>query len=191
MRNAFHIHLGRYPLSVGLQYGIISPTMDAALNNQETTIADVLHDNGYINYMIGKWHLGASSVCDLPTARGFDYHWGYLSGQVDYWSKLHPTYRKFKDMTYADKDCCYSYNAQDSTTYSTFLYRDKAVDIIETHDYSKNPMFLYLSLQAVHNPWIDDNGTYNTGIPESYVGSDVFNKIAATFQVSHCELTST
>ena len=37
---------------------MLSLTDDDGLNLNETTLADVLHENGYMNYMLGKWHLG-------------------------------------------------------------------------------------------------------------------------------------
>ena len=139
---------GRYPLSLGMQYGVIASTSTATLPETEKTLPSVLHDNGYINYIVGKWHLGSSSLCDLPTSRGFDYFWGYVSAEIDYWSKRHPVHKMYKDISYSNKKCSYAYDGPNSTEYSTFFYRDKSVAIIQEHDFVAAPMFLYLPFQV-------------------------------------------
>tara|TARA_X000000950_G_scaffold53237_1_gene63139 strand:- start:2369 stop:2908 length:540 start_codon:yes stop_codon:yes gene_type:complete len=58
------------------------------LNLEETTLAEVLKENGYKTAMFGKWHLGDNSPY-LPNNRGFDetlIHGGGGVGQTpDYW----------------------------------------------------------------------------------------------------------
>lgn len=63
-----------------------------------------------------------------------------------------PGYERFVDLLYADTSCYAPYNGTDLHDYSTFLFKDKAVQIIEQHDFS-SPMFLYLPFQAVHDPF--------------------------------------
>lgn len=46
----------------------------------------------------------------LPTARGFDYFLGYLTGKTFYWSKRQQSYSKFKDLTYANTDSYFGCN---------------------------------------------------------------------------------
>lgn len=41
---------------------------------------------GYHNYMVGKWHLGYCKRAYLPTARGFDYFYGYYGPQQGYFN---------------------------------------------------------------------------------------------------------
>jgi Sulfatase len=159
---------GRYPLSMGMQFGSVSETSDFALDLTETTIADVLQENGYTTYMFGKWHLGNASPRHLPTARGFDYYLGFLAGQTDYWSKRCPEHDQFHDFLYSTPQCYYMYDDDDLNHYSTFLYRDKAVEAIQNHNFYESPMFMFLSFQAVHDPWTDVGGKFATGIPEDY-----------------------
>jgi hypothetical protein len=155
---------GRYPLTLGMQYGVVEPQLTNALSLDETTIAEVLRDEGgYTSYMLGKWHLGHHSPLHLPTARGFDSFLGFLLGENYYWSKKYPSRSRFTDFMDSDTDCYQEYEGDDKHTYSTFFYRDQAKEIIKKHDASE-PMFLFLSFQAVHSPFFDKN-KFENGIP--------------------------
>lgn len=54
-----------------------------SMQNQERTIAEVLHDSGYYTVLVDKWHLGYNAeLGELPTQQGFDisYDWAeYLN----------------------------------------------------------------------------------------------------------------
>ena len=168
-----------------MQFGAISVTSSAALNLTETTIAQVLSENGYTNYMFGKWHLGNASPRHIPTARGFDYFLGFLAGQNDYWTKHCPEHEGFRDFMYSTKECYYMYDADDVNRYSTFLYRDKAIEVINNHDYDTSSMFLYLSFQAAHDPWTDSGGQFVNGIPKNYFTDGItYVNITSTYKVS-------
>ena len=39
-----------------------------------------------------------------------------------------------------------------SRNYSTDLYKDRAIELIDEHSNSKDPMFMFLSFQAPHTP---------------------------------------
>ena len=167
---------GRHPLSVGMQYSIIMPTTAWGLGLEEKTVADVLGDAGWKTHAIGKWHLGHFSPRYLPTARGFDSFIGYLSGENYYWSKHNPDHDLFTDFMYSDKDCYTPYEQDDLHTYSTFLYRDKAISIINDHNETDSSLFIYLAWQAVHDPFMDKSH-YQNGIPKEYLGDGVYDKI--------------
>eukprot|EP01035_Chromulina_nebulosa_P034545 gene34545-46357_t len=122
---------GRYPITIGMQYEELQPN-------------EVW---GYKSYAIGKWNLGHYTPEMLPTARGFDHYIGYLNGQNYYWSKKYPLESEYTDFLYADGSCYSCYNESDTQTYSTFLYRDKAIQAIHAHDFNADPMFMYLSVQ--------------------------------------------
>lgn len=149
-----------------MQYEDITNSGKWGLNLTETLLSNVLKDNGYSPYVLGKWHLGHYSPRYLPTARGFIEHLGYLTGQTYHWSKKVPGYNHIKDLIYADDECYFGYNGTDKHTYSTFLYRDKAIDLIYYHDYD-TPLFLYLAFQAVHDPYYDIK-CFTDGIPPDY-----------------------
>jgi len=166
---------GRYPLSVGMQYGMVAATAEWGLDLDEVTIAEVLSDNGYKTHMLGKWHLGYFSPLFLPTARGFDDYIGYVNGENYYWSKRSTDYPEFVDFMEADKDCYKPYNGSDMHDYSTTFYTNHAIQIIEDHP-TDDPLFLYLAYQAVHDPFVD-TGKFRNGMPDSLMDADVLSQI--------------
>jgi arylsulfatase A-like enzyme len=167
---------GRYPITVGMQFNEVGVAVSWGLNLTEKLLPQELKENGYGTYMLGKWNLGHNTPKALPTARGFDYFMGFLTGESYFWSKKSVNEPTFKDLMYADKDCYAPYNGTDMHKYSTFLYRDKAVGIINEHDFDSAPMFMYLSFQGVHDPFIDITH-YPNGVPDDYLTDDMVNQI--------------
>lgn len=163
---------GKYPISIGMQYGEIQPTQQWGLPLNETILPQVLKRHGYKNYMIGKWNLGHYSSNYLPTARGFDKYLGFLGAEEFYWSKAKIDNNNLTDFLYSNHTCYDKYShVEDETLYSTKLYEAKILDIIDTHDFTVNPMFLFFSSQAVHAPFNDKKIIeYDRGIPETYIG---------------------
>jgi hypothetical protein len=53
------------------------------LNDSCVTIAEVLKGGGYATYMSGKWHVGEDRP-HWPVDRGFDRHYGLISGAMNY-----------------------------------------------------------------------------------------------------------
>lgn len=66
---------GRYPIRMGLADSVIEPGSTHGLAQTETTLAEVLKEDGYQTSIIGKWHLGHTPK-HWPTAHGFDYFYG-------------------------------------------------------------------------------------------------------------------
>lgn len=155
---------GRYPSRIGAQYGQFGATQEAGLSLDEKFLPEALRDfANYKSYALGKWNLGHHSPNYLPTARGFDYYLGYVSTENTYWTKSMAEYDGMQDFMEANTTHYAPYNGDDLTDYSTFLYRDHAVKIIESHNYESNPMFLYVALQAAHPPF-QDISTHLTGL---------------------------
>jgi arylsulfatase len=65
---------GRYPTRVGVP-AVLFPTDKEGLSLDETTMANMLKDQGYKTACVGKWHLGRPDAY-LPTSRGFDEYFG-------------------------------------------------------------------------------------------------------------------
>ncbi|TLX78177.1 sulfatase [Labilibacter sediminis] len=108
----------------------------------ETTIADRLAELGYVNGLIGKWHLGEVEHFH-PLKRGFHEFWGYLGGGHNYF----PTNAKGKPYPY--KILC-NYKEPQPITYITDNKGDECVDFIRRH--KDEPFFLYASFNAPHAP---------------------------------------
>ena len=160
---------GRYPLSIGLQFYEQEISNLGGLPDDETTIAEVLQDEGYTTYMVGKWNLGNAEASQLPTARGFDYYLGFLDAYNHYWSKRNPDYADYVDFMYADSTCYYMYDGDDLETYSTTIFQNAAVAAIEGHDFDDSSMFMYVALQAARAPFEDSKN--KNGLEDSDLDS--------------------
>ena len=79
---------GRYQQRCGIT-GVISAAnhRDVGLAVETPTISAALKDAGYATALFGKWHLGYD-VKYGPTRFGFDRFRGFVSGNVDYVSKI-------------------------------------------------------------------------------------------------------
>ena len=62
--------------------------------NEAATVAEVLREQGYATFCVGKWHLAPMEQCSAagpfdqwPLARGFDRFYGFLDGETD---QFHP-----------------------------------------------------------------------------------------------------
>lgn len=142
---------GRYQIHTGLQHGIISPAQPNGLPLELPTLANKLKDVGYSTHMVGKWHLGFYKKEYMPTYRGFDTYFGYLTGSEDYYTHMSGRGLDLRDQNNPD------YN--EHGVYSAFPFTSRAVDIIKQHDTVK-PLFLYMAYQSVHAP---------LQVPDSYL----------------------
>ncbi len=109
---------------------------------QIETIADRLKRLGYVNGIIGKWHLGEKEQF-YPLNRGFDEFWGYRGGGHDYFTAL-PNGTGYKSPI----EC--NYKTPQAVTYLTDDKGDECVSFIQRH--KKEPFFLYASFNAPHAP---------------------------------------
>ena len=108
----------------------------------EKTIADRLSDLGYVNGIVGKWHLGEKEQFH-PTNRGFDEFWGYLGGGHNYF-QANTSNKKY------NRPIISNYKTPQPITYLTDDKGDECVDFIKRH--KDEPFFLYASFNAPHAP---------------------------------------
>jgi arylsulfatase A-like enzyme len=102
------------------------------------TLAEQLKPLGYATGMVGKWHIGFKEGL-RPWERGFDYHYGFLSGAHSYL----PGKREADDILRNGQTV-------QPTKYLTDEFADEAVNFL---DRSKaQPFFLYFAFNAVHAP---------------------------------------
>lgn len=132
---------GVYPFKVGMQRGVIIPGTNECSPLSLEFFPQKLQKLGYSTHMVGKWHLGSCSWNCTPMYRGFDSFLGYYEGMEDYYTKVIGLGIDFHENKKQIND----------TTYSAYLYADRAKKIINDHDKAK-PLFLYLPFQSVHSP---------------------------------------
>jgi len=133
---------GRYPMRYGLQTLVIFPSHTYGLPTDERTLPQALKDAGYNTLMVGKWHLGHADKKYWPQNRGFDYFYGNVVGEVDYFTRerggLIDWQRNGEFLT--------------EKGYYTNLIGDDAIKLIDRQD-GKRPFFLYFASLAPHAPF--------------------------------------
>jgi arylsulfatase A-like enzyme len=134
---------GRYQHRFGFEHNS-GPERFAAENfglpRSEPTLAERLKAAGYATGMVGKWHIGFKEGL-RPHERGFDYHYGFLSGARSYY----PDNPRENDPLIR--------NGQPVTTEKEYLTDALAREAVAFMDRSKNqPFFLYVAFNAVHSP---------------------------------------
>jgi arylsulfatase A-like enzyme len=133
---------GRYPMRYGLQPAVIPQGHTYGLATDEWLLPQALKDAGYDTAIIGKWHLGHADKKFWPRQRGFDYQYGPLIGEIDY----------FTHKVDGKVDWYRNSEVVEEEGYSTTLLGNDAVRLIKEHDPAA-PLFLYLAFNAVHTPY--------------------------------------
>jgi arylsulfatase A-like enzyme len=127
------------------------PHMTGKVTEHAATMAEVLRDEGYSTFALGKWHLcpmdeaSAAGPYDAwPLQRGFDRYYGFLDGETDQFAP----------------DLCYDNHRIDPPATAAEGYHlsedlvDKAIEFI--HDTTSvrpdRPFFTYLAFGATHAP---------------------------------------
>jgi len=133
---------GRYPLRYGLQTLVIPSAHTYGLPTDEWLLPQALKEAGYQTAIIGKWHLGHGDRKYWPRQRGFDYQYGPLIGEIDYFThEQHHVLDWYRDN-----------KPLKEKGYSTTLFGNAAVKRIADHDPAV-PLYLYLAFNAPHTPY--------------------------------------
>ena len=131
---------GRHCNRVNVYYTIVGRSI---LFEDEVILPQVLAQNGYINGMYGKWHLG-DNYPYRPEDRGFHEVVRHAAGGVgqgpDYWMN------DYFDDTYWHKGEHQKYEG-----YCTDVFFSEALKFIEKN--KNKPFFCYLSTNAPHSPY--------------------------------------
>lgn len=160
-RNHHSVHVGLLtPAAIDF------PGYDTYMPFEKATAAEILRENGYATFALGKWHLtpvvenGQSGPYNRwPTGRGFDHYYGFLPGATDQW---HP--ELWEDQTKLE--------LEPNKKHLNELLADKAISYIANQKSvdSEKPFFLYLATGATHSPhqvakeWIDKyKGKFDLG----------------------------
>lgn len=133
---------GRYPFRYGLQTLVIPGSAGYGLDTNEFLLPQCLRDAGYSTAIIGKWHLGHADMKYWPKQRGFDYQYGAMIGELDYY-------------THSDAgvlDWFRNNRPVKEKGYTTQLLGGDAVKYIQQQRADK-PFYLYLAFNAPHTPY--------------------------------------
>ena len=133
---------GRYPHRYGLQTAVIPSAGKYGLATDEWLLPQALKEAGYRTAIVGKWHLGHADRKYWPRQRGFDYQYGPLLGEIDY----------FTHAAHGTRDWFRNNQPVKEQGYVTQLLGADAVKLIDGHD-PKTPLFLYLAFTAPHAPY--------------------------------------
>ncbi|XP_036079676.1 arylsulfatase G isoform X2 [Rousettus aegyptiacus] len=156
---------------LGLRNGVthnFAVTSVGGLPLNETTLAEVLRQAGYITGMIGKWHLGHHSSYH-PNFRGFDYYFGipysHDMGCTDTPGYNHPPCpacpQGERPARSADRDC---YTDVALPLYENLSIVEQPVNLSSlAQSTSRRPFLLYVGLAHMHVPL---TGTQLSGDPQ-------------------------
>lgn len=133
---------GRYPHRYGLQTLVIPSAGRYGLATDEWLLPQALKEAGYRTAIVGKWHLGHADRKYWPRQRGFDYQYGPLLGEIDYYTHA----------AHGVRDWFRNNQPINEQGYVTQLLGRDAARLIESHD-PGTPLFLYLAFTAPHSPY--------------------------------------
>ena len=161
---------GCYPNRIGI-HGALGPGNNVGIASSETTLAEMLKEQGYRTGIFGKWHLGHLPAFN-PTMHGFDEYYG-IPYSNDMWP-YHPwqgTVFNFPDLPLFHNE-----NIIDTLTDQSDLTKkitQRAIRFIEEN--RSEPFFLYVPHPQPHVPLFaskDFDGQSGNGIY-----SDVISEI--------------
>ncbi|MCP4303408.1 MAG: arylsulfatase [bacterium] len=127
------------------------PNSNGHIPFETATVAEVLVEQGYNTYMLGKWHLCpedemnlASTKRNWPVGRGFERFYGFLGGETSQW---HP------DLVYDNHPVEQPYPPEDGYHLSTDL-ADRAISFISDAKQiaPAKPFFMYFCPGVAHAP---------------------------------------
>lgn len=139
---------GKYPIHTGMQHFVQIPDEPWGLPLGEQLMPQFFRDAGYSTELIGKWHLGFWRKDLTPTLRGFDHHYGYYNGYIDYYDHTHHMLDKNYTAGIDFRRDLKRWHL-DNNTYATEAFTTEAQRVIKQHDKSR-PLFMVLSHLAVH-----------------------------------------
>ena len=141
------IQTGLYSFSYGFQT-LFSPLSNYGLNENIKIIPNYLKEINYSTFAVGKWHLGHNQKKWLPHKRGYDYHYGNLSGCIDHYSHKNCLVNLY-DFSENGKIVRPNGHACDIVT-------NKTIEIIENN--KNKDFFIYLAYNSPHSPLQSPDG---------------------------------
>jgi arylsulfatase A-like enzyme len=127
------------------------PGFSARIPFENGTIAEVLNEQGWNTYAIGKWHLTPADEVDLsawkarwPLGRGFERYYGFLGGETNQW---------YPDLVYDNHTVAPPATPEEGYHLSRDL-TDKAIEFIRDSKAvaPDKPWYMYFCPGCAHAP---------------------------------------
>lgn len=123
---------------------LVPPITRDSLPHDEVTIAEVLHDAGYMTAHVGKWHLGTAEY--YPQTQGFDYNvGGTLWGAPQTFFYPYSGTQTFSGLRYVPH-----LGGGQTGEYLTDRLTSEAIRILQNE--RGKPFFMHLAFHTVHTP---------------------------------------
>ncbi|MDR2813949.1 MAG: sulfatase-like hydrolase/transferase [Prevotellaceae bacterium] len=112
---------------------------------QDSTIANVLSNNGYHTILVNKWHVDGFDTAAHPLNRGFQEFYGWLVPE-------HRSHNHYPEIRYRNRE---QYAIDENldgkrALHCTDIATDEAIDFIKRE--KNKPFFLFLTYNAPHTP---------------------------------------
>jgi len=127
------------------------PSRRGNITRHAATIAEMLREEGFATFCVGKWHLAQTADTSTagpfeqwPLQRGFDRFYGFMEGETDQF---------YPQLTYDNHHIDPPYGPDDGYHLTEDLV-DKSIEFIRDLKSVRpdRPYFLYLSFGATHSP---------------------------------------
>ena len=127
------------------------PGFDGRIDKDTGFLSEVLRDNGYATWAVGKWHLAPREETDLaasrsrwPLGRGFERYYGFLGAETNQYAP---------DLVYDNHFIEPPYGAGEGYHVTEDL-TDRAIEFVNDlrNVTTEKPFFLYLAYGACHAP---------------------------------------
>ena len=144
---------GTFAHRIGMDGDVLFPGERRGLSQDETTIAEIMQQAGYVTGAFGKWHLGDQAE-HLPLEHGFDEFFG-IPYSNDMWPGNLRGHRHTKEpytplpVIRDDRVVAYVADGADQSLLCEAV-TDEAIEFIERHRDER--FFVYLPHAYVHRP---------------------------------------
>jgi arylsulfatase A-like enzyme len=144
---------GTFAHRIGMDGDVLFPGERRGLSPDETTIAEIMQQAGYVTGAFGKWHLGDQAE-HLPLEHGFDEYFG-IPYSNDMWPGNLRGHRHTKEpytplpVVRDDRVVAYVADGADQSLLCEAV-TDEAIEFIERH--RDEAFFVYLPHAYVHRP---------------------------------------
>ncbi len=129
----------------GTREGMPGTVRRTNLLPQDSTVANVLSNNGYVTCLVNKWHLDGFNPEATPLDRGFDEFYGWLIHEPNS-HNYYPYIRYRNREEYVIEDNLDDKRIDHNTDRATL----EAIDFLRRH--KDNNFFLYLAYNSPHVP---------------------------------------